>query len=819
MYRPFLFFSIPLIIGILLSYYFSLNILVLLSILLILLLIYFTNIIRAKSNIIVIFILFLFLGSLAGAYQLDNSILKDKIDKKLIFEAVVHQISYKDENQAKYIIVVHKIIEGDKAIKLKERSNLKIIGKRDLQLGDKIIFEGVLKEPYENSNPKLYNYKLNLLSNKIHTTISIRESGILKVEKDNRPLKYVIRSRFEEKVNFIFNKYLNEDNSKLIIGMILGEYSYLEEEDIEKYRELGLAHILAVSGLHIGIIAGFIIFTLSHLGIKRNIAIIMTLVTIWFYAFLIGFPPSILRANIMYSLAGFAFLMKEPYDSINSLFFSLFILLIVNPFWVFNIAFQLSFTASFSMIYFMPKIRDAFYLYKGKILYALYGLLAVNIGLLPVQAYYFNRLSILSILSNLILAPIYGLILVLGAALVLLSYLLPFLNLLLGEILNIVISIQSFIVDFIYKLPIGVIKLHSPNICEITLYYLLILFIVGVIDLKKLDLLVSKHLIYFLVFIIIFNSIYIIRNNSMEIHFIDVGQGDAILIRTKWHNYLIDTGGSIFDSFDVGKNITLPYMKKLGINRMKAIFISHFDEDHCEALPLLLDNIKVENILISYEDNGNKIYEDLKSRQVPIIILNENDKINLTKDIYMEVLSPNISLRNRWTRGNNLSLVLLLNYYDKRILFTGDVERELELELKDKFKDTVDIIKVPHHGSNSSSSEEILDIIRPKIAIISVGRNNLYSHPSKDVLERYEKIGSSIYRTDLQGLIWLGLYKDKIFIKPYINERIGLIEFMYDNIYTVSFYLLFYLAIYILIRYYSYLKERLKIDGLQGTYK
>jgi len=818
MYRPFLYITSPLVLGIILSYYFSLNILFLLTILAFLLLLYIVNLIRDKSNIISLFLLFLFLGAVMGSYQLDNSILKTKTDKTLILKGVVDSISFKDEDQEKYTIIVEKIQEGNKVIKLKEKTILKILGRKNLQLGDEIVFEGILKEPMENTNPNLYNYKLNLLSNKIYTTINIRENGILDINREDRPLKYTLRDRFEKKVASTFNRYLNENNSSLMKSIVLGEYSYLEEEDITKYRELGLAHILAVSGLHIGIIAGFIVFILSRLGVKRSITIMITLTTIWFYGFLIGFPPSLLRANIMFSLIYYAFLAKEPYDPINSLFFSMFILLIINPFWIFNLGFQLSFIATFSIIYFTPKLRDFFYLYKGKIFSILYGLLAVHIGLLPVQAYYFNRVSIISILSNLILAPILSLCLVLGASMVLLSFTLPFLNLILGKILNLILSIEFSIVDLLYDIPFGQIKLHSPSIYEFILYYILVFLIFGVIDLRKWDLRVLKAIMYFLISLIVFNSISIMMDKSMEIHFIDVGQGDSILLRTRWDDYLIDTGGNIFDSFDIGKNITLPYLEKLGINRLKAIFISHFDEDHSKALPLLMDNIKVENLIISYEDNGNTIYEEIKSRKVPIIVLKEKDRVNLDTNVYMEVLSPNEDIKNRWKSGNNLSLVLLLNYYDKKLLFTGDIEKEVEWEIKDKFSDTIDIIKVPHHGSNTSSTEELLDIIRPIIGIISVGRNNLFNHPRDEVLERYEKIGSLIYRTDIHGMVKVILNKDIIYVEPFIKDKISLLDYLDENIFAFAFYVLYYLIAYIFIRQYSHYKERLEKSELQGTY-
>lgn len=819
MHRPFLFISAPLVVGIIASYIFTFNIFVLMSALVLLLLIYFTSIIMGKSNEIVLFLLFLFLGIVLGTVQLHDSILKNKVGKNLIFEGIVHDISYKDESQGKYVVVVKKFKDGEKIVSLKEKIMLRVIGNKDLKLGDEVVFQGTLREPTRNTNPMLYNYRLNLLSNRIYTTISIKEYDILEVDRGNKSLKYILKDSFKEKVNSVFDKYLDKTNSSLIKGMILGEYSYLDDDDITKYRELGLAHILAVSGLHIAIIAGFIVLMLSYLGVKRKISILITIIAIWFYGFLLGFPPSILRANIMFSLSSLAFLLKEPYDPLNNLCFSLFVMLIVNPYWIFNLGFQLSFIATYSLIYFTPKIKEFFYLYNNKISYALWGILAVYIGLLPVQAYYFNRISVIGIVSNLILAPVFSIALVLGVIMILFSYIFPFLNLIAGEVLDLILSLQHIAVNFFHNIPFGIIKLHSPSIYEFILYYIFLLLIFKVVDLKQVDLKVAKTIICFLALSVAFNSIMLMIDDSMAIHFIDVGQGDAILMRTKRDNYLIDTGGSIFDSFDVGENITLPYLEKLGINKLKAVFISHFDEDHSEALPLLVDNLNIENILISYKDEGNSIYDYIKSKNIPVIVLNEGARINLDDGIFMEVISPNEDMLKRWTKGNNLSLVLLLNYYGKKVLFPGDIEKEVEWEILRKFNGPIDIIKVPHHGSNTSSTEELLNLLNPKIAVISVGRNNIYGHPKDEVIDRYKRIGAEIYRTDLHGLIEVKLNRDKIIIDNFLKEKESFLDFLLNNSYFVGYYLLYCLMSYILIKRYLYLKGRLKTDELQGTYQ
>ena len=268
------------------------------------------------------------------------------------------------------------------------------------------------------------------------------------------------------------------------------------------------------------------------------------------------------------------------------------------------------------------------------------------------------------------------------------------------------------------------------------------------------------------------------------------------------------------DTSDVGKNITLPYLQKLGIKRLEGVFITHFDDDHCKSLPLLIDNLVIDNVLISYEDNNNKIYNKVKESNLPIIILKERNLIKLDKNMSLKVLSPNQELQNRGLNPNNLSMVLLLSYYDRNILFTGDIEKEVEIQIVDKIKNPVDVIKVPHHGSNTSSTEELLYKIKPEIGIISVGRNNFYGHPNKEVLGRYEEIGTKIYRTDNNGMIKLILDKDKLEIKPFVQEKSRLIDFITENILQISFYAIYYLISFIFVKIYGGLEKELFISEL-----
>lgn len=796
MEKPFFPLVLALILGIISAYYFQLPVAFTLMLLVFFLCVFIYSIILEKSIRYTLLLLVFTLGILITI--VNKSSLVDYIDERIECVGTVDQVMSVNSDNGRYVVKVNNI--NNKGIDI-EKIMLTIISKKDLELGDVISFNGVLKEPMENTNPKLYNYKLNLLSEKIYTIMTIKDYQIRKID-NVKSYRYMVKDSFTKHVETLFQTYLNENNSKLMISIILGKSSYIDEDNLVLYRDLGLAHILAVSGLHIGILSGFLIFLFSRLGIKRRINIAITLSIIWFYGFLIGYPPSILRASIMFSLLFYSSSIYEPYDSINTISFACFLLLLINPYYSFHIGFQLSFMAAFSIVFLTPYIRELFYPYKNKVTTTIAALLAVNIGLLPIQAYYFNRIGILSILANLILVPIFSISLIIGFIMIVISYTLSFLNIIIGAILNLILSLQNYILLII---PSTVIKFYSPDLIVIVLYFLFIAIVLKVIDIGKYQKPIRKVIMIYLVFLIMINSIILMGDKSIELHFIDVGQGDSILIRTKDGDYLMDTGGSPMESaFDISKNITLPYLEKMGISRLRAIIITHFHADHSQGLPILVENLKVDNIVASYMP---------KNTELPIVLVGQGDEIMLDQNTKLTVIWRDKTTSNN---ENNMSLVSLLSYYSNDVLFTGDIEREVEQLVADKVSNSIEIIKVPHHGSNTSSTENFLNLLQPKVGIISVGRNNFYNHPSAEVLTSYNEINSKIYRTDEDGLIKISFDRDNYKITSFIKDhKINLLEALKHNILVVC-YSLFYCSLsFIMIKIYIKDKKELNTIDLQ----
>lgn len=745
MTKPFTILTIPLIIGILISYYFTININMVFILLLISIITLIYNIIKGALNQRLILIIFILLGIFVGINGTRSNLCK-YIDKRLDFVGIVEEVLSRREGFNKYIVAIESI---DREPISKEKIVLNVSGVQVLDIGEKVYFNGELKLPKENTNPKLFNYRLNLMTEGVYTTASIKEHNIIGIDRDNIDIRHIVKAKFTDLVENKFSTYLTEDNASLMTSIFLGQSSYLKDEDINIYRNMGLAHILAVSGLHIGIISAFIFFVLSNLGIKRRISVIITISTIWIYGYLIGFPPSILRSSIMFTVLYFSQLLHEPYDSINTISFAMFVLLLINPYYLFNVGFQLSFIATFSIIIFTPRIKPIFYPYDNKITRLLSSILGVQIGLLPFQAYYFNQINPLSIIANLLIIPIMSLALVLGFMMIVFLTL-QNINILIGLILNNILNSVDFLLDILHGIDIDNIKIFSPEIITIVIYYLIFFVIFGLIDIKGFKKPILKAIAFTLIFIIIFNVYLIIDNESIELHFIDVGQGDAILIRTKQREYLMDTGGSLIGDYNIAEGITLPYLQKLGINKLDGLFITHFDKDHCQGVPILLDELHIEYLFLNLIPTDYEILNAINSNNVKTMRLEKGDQLKLDEGVFMEIIWPS---DNTFLNGNNYSLVSILRTKGANILLTGDIEKEVEYLIKDIIEYPIDILKVPHHGANTSSTDDFLARIKPMDAIISVGKNNIYNHPSETVLQRYYDYGINVYRTDEMGLI------------------------------------------------------------------
>lgn len=458
--------------------------------------------------------------------------------------------------------------------------------------------------------------------------------------------------------------------------------------------------------------------------------------------FLTGATASVVRACIMSILGLMSFLFYRKSDVYNNLAFSSFIILIFNPYTIFDMGFLLSYGGTIGIILFSNKLSEKFSI-KNKILNYIkemfFVCISANIIIIPIIMYNFNTLSLTFFISNVLVSPIMGIVVILGFVQIFLSIININLAYLLSIFLNPMLEILIFIADFTAKLPLSKILIPTPNIIFIIIYYVIMLFC------NKIN--IKKTIIILSIIIIIFNLLNLLPKD-LRIYFIDVGQGDSTLILTpKGNSILIDGGGSETGSFDVGEKILLPYLLDRGVTKIDYMMISHFDSDHVGGLFSILENLRVEHVLISKQGKESENYKHFleisKRKKIKVIYVEAGDRINIEKNMFFEILFPTRNLISENILNNN-SIVARLVYKNFKILFTGDIEEIAEKELIKLYSKTnklrADILKVAHHGSKSSTIASFLKLVNPRISLIGVGATNTFGHPNIGVLERLEQI-------------------------------------------------------------------------------
>ncbi len=448
----------------------------------------------------------------------------------------------------------------------------------------------------------------------------------------------------------------------------------------------------------------------------------------------------------------------------NNICIALLIILIKNPFAILDIGLILSFAGTIGIVSINNIVTIILSNKLKKIPKNIITLLSVSISaqiaILPISIIFFNGISTLFFISNILTSVIIGVIIILGF----ISIIIPIKPIF--YLLSILISILNFIVESISNIPFSYITITTPNIIVIITYYIVIFLIFYYIKLKqtkqkrftqmKVLKIFSKlkkkiKLIIFLLLLVCFICTFIKDNfRELNIYFIDVGQGESSLIITKMNKkLLLDTGGNTDNTdFDIGKNTLVPYLLDRGIMKLDFVIISHFDSDHCQGLIEVINVLKIDKLIISKQCKVTNEYEKIiylaKKKNISIIEVKAGDEIHIDKYTSIEILYPSKELK--FDDLNNNSIVCKLSYMDFSILFTGDIEKEAELEIVKKYNNTnklrANILKIAHHGSKTSSSKEFLEKVKPQYALIGVGKDNKFGHPNGEVIERLENLRS-----------------------------------------------------------------------------
>lgn len=688
-------------------------------------------------------------------------------------------------------------IETEKINNIKLKKKFILLTKnKEIEYGNKIKLEGTYIKPSKSRNYKGFDYSNYLKTENIYGTIE--QNGKIELIKEKN-INYLFINLYKVKnkiIKNINNKFPKETRG-VFLGILLGDKNSIEEDVRQNFADSSLSHILAVSGTHISYVVICISVLFKKLKLNKNIRKVLTSLVLFMYLYLVDFSASATRAVIMSNIVILQMLFYRKQDTITTIAFSSIIILINNPYAILNIGFLLSYGGTIGIILFVNKIsieskEDFFQIFKSYLKDICIVTISAQTIIIPIIIYYFNTISFTFIISNIIASLIIGPIIMIGLVIIAISFFkIPIISLII-RFYNILIVILVKTADIISKIPISKIYLKTPTNLEIVFYYNVFFLIVLLIYIKRSNrkfikkiiqiniynlksfFINNRNKILILISLLILISMILIKiPKELKINFIDVGQGDSCLITTPQNKkVIVDSGGS--ESYDVGKNVLLPYLLNKRITKIDYIMISHFDTDHCKGFEYVLENIKVKNVIISKQsetsENFKQIIKIIRKKRINLIVVQKGSKIKIDNFTTVDIISP--QSENIADNMNDNSIVAKFEAYNFSILFTGDASEKIEKELiKEKINLKSDILKVSHHGSKTGTNEEFLKSVKPKIALIGVGENNKFGHPTEDVIKRLTENKVKIYRTDTDGEISIKIKKNKnIKIKKHITN-------------------------------------------------
>lgn len=724
---------------------------------------------KKNTSLISVLILFGLFGILAVQVKLNSANpLGDVVDKVVQIHGRIVESPRYDEQRDIYVIETISVVADGKERNVKTKVQLSVYPE-DLQkerqrysYGDIVEVRGRLEEPPGQRNPKGFNYRAYLQRRGIYNVMSVQPYSIKKIGVGElsyiRSLIYTIKSRAEA----VFDRYVGDEEGALVKTMLLGQKWLLPFEVQRDFQVTGLSHVLAISGLHVGFIAAALSSVARLLSLTKKQAFVFQVCLLCFYCAMVGAAPSVVRAAVMAALLlGGKAVGRQP-DMLNNLFVAAFSILLFRPLDLFDVGFQLSFAAVIGIILFVERFESWFKFLPRWMAAGLSVTLSAQLGVWPLIAYHFNAFSAIAIIANPILVPLAGLIVLMAFALMVGALVIPLVGNLLGPPVKFLCFLLIKANGILAAIPWAFIRVVSPSTFFLVCYYLAL----WILSPEKPGW-VRQPFVWcgiMAVSLLLVGILTPLLDNALEIVFLDVGQGDCIYIKTPDEKHiLIDGGGrneGYTGTFDVGEDIVVPFLLKNGVGHLDLVIMSHAHDDHIGGLVAVLENIPVRAFMEyppgEETDNYIRLKELMSRKGIKNIHAYCGLSYRVGRDVRLEVVYPCIEGgQPQWLfdKGdNNRSLVILLRYGDATVLFTGDIEADVEKHLSKGWNLPIDILKVAHHGSNTSSTDEWLEAVRPQLAVIQVGRN-AFGHPSPQVLQRLEDRGIKVLRNDRHGAV------------------------------------------------------------------
>jgi len=659
----------------------------------------------------------------------------------------------------------------------------------DIYPGDNAFFHERIRHPRNFNNPGGFDYERYLLMRGIHVTSFLGPGdSIFVIPADGGSPAAVVEAVRHKMRDAIFAS-VPADEAGVLRALSLGERGSIPPDLLETYYHTGMGHILAISGLHVGIVfmvcyllAFFILVRIPGFALTRSVhiwAAVCALIPVVLYTVVSGPRLTAVRAAVMVAAFVLSIATGRERDTLNTLGLAALAILVVLPTSLFDASFQFSFVAVLAILLIFPLLTDPLrrriFERKGvspplwkRLLFRGYEFASVSVaalvGVIPLSAFYFHRATLLSIPLNFIVVPLLGFIAVpLLLASMVLIYIHPASAGVLLRIAGGCVGLADDAVLTTAERFSDTLPIPPPTILELVLVYGIIAAAVWWVVRKKTRrtaLVLGMALLALLAADVGCHARARFHPASLTATFISVGQGEATLLTLPGgETMLIDTGGFSGGAFDVGKYVVGPYLLRKRIRTVDYLVLTHPEIDHVGGAEYIISNFRVKRILtterVMTDEATAPLMELAAARDIPVVCLSGDSSTMYIGDVFVEVLAPPPDIPSD-TPDNNTSLVFRIAYKDFSILMTGDIEADAEgTILESVISPGADVLKVPHHGAGDACSGVLVGTVAPLAAVISCGYENRFSMPAGAVLDRIDDAGASLFRTDLDGAVML----------------------------------------------------------------